>query len=123
MTLGSNDIDRSGRFYDAVLGVVEAKRDFSNDSLIVWGTGEGTVLSIMKPFDGQSASVGNGVMVALKVASADIIDRMHAVAMANGGTDEGAPGPRGRSGDYGYFRDPDGNKICTYCPPVSNNLS
>jgi len=123
VTLGSGDIDRSGQFYDAVLGVIGAKRDYSNDSLIVWGTGKGAVLSIMKPFDGQSASVGNGVMVALKVETADIVERMHAAAMNNGGTDEGAPGPRGRSGEYGYFRDPDGNKICAYCPPASGNLS
>ncbi len=40
------------------------------------------------------------------------MDRLHALALAHGGTDEGAPGPRGDGGFYaGYFRDPDGNKL------------
>lgn len=123
VTLGSNDLERSAEFYDAVLAPIDAKREYSSDALIVWGAGNGAMLSIMKPFDGDKASVGNGVMVALKVASLDVITQMHSIALRNGGVDEGTPGPRGRSGDYGYFRDPDGNKICAYCPPVSNNLS
>ena len=64
------------------------------------------------PFDGNPATVGNGVMVALEARDRDQVDRIHALALANGGSDEGVPGPRGDQGFYaGYFRDPDGNKL------------
>ena len=73
------------------------------------------------PFDGEAATVGNGVMVALEAKSPEQVDAIYATAMAQGGTDEGAPGPRGNDGFYaGYFRDPDGNKLNAFCmvPPA-----
>jgi predicted lactoylglutathione lyase len=67
---------------------------------------------VLTPFDGKPATVGNGVMVALYVDSRAKVDALHARALELGGSDEGAPGPRGDSGFYaGYFRDLDGNKL------------
>jgi predicted lactoylglutathione lyase len=69
---------------------------------------------VCTPFDEQPASVGNGMMVALKAGSPEQVDQIHALALAHGGADEGAPGPRG-PGFYGaYFRDLDGNKLCVF---------
>ena len=72
----------------------------------------------MRPFDGQAASAGNGTMTAFQAASRDIVDKAHAYALAQGGTDEGTPGlrPQYHPNYYGaYFRDPDGNKLCVVC--------
>ena len=72
-------------------------------------------LGVMRPYDGNDATVGNGVMVALVVDSTDKVDALHAKALELGAQDEGAPGPRGE-GFYGaYFRDPDGNKLNFFC--------
>lgn len=69
-----------------------------------------------KPYDGNAATVGNGVMVALVVMTPEQVDAMYAKALELGGTDEGAPGPRGDSGFYAaYFRDLDGNKLNAFC--------
>ena len=66
---------------------------------------------LTRPFDGNAASVGNGVMVALQARDEDQVKRLYEIALANGGTDEGAPGDRGGGFYAGYFRDPDGNKL------------
>ena len=73
----------------------------------------------MTPFDGQAASVGNGngSMVGLVVLEPAQVDRIHAKALALGGKDEGASGPRGEGFYAGYFRDPDGNKLNVFCMP------
>jgi predicted lactoylglutathione lyase len=69
----------------------------------------------MKPFDGQPATVGNGVMVALSGADTAQVQAMHAKALALGGKDEGLPGPRGEGFYAAYFRDLDGNKLAVFC--------
>ena len=65
----------------------------------------------MKPHDGNAATVGNGVMVALAADSREQVDAIYAAAIAAGGADEGAPGERGPGVYAGYFRDLDGNKL------------
>ena len=72
-------------------------------------------VSIAKPFDGNAATVGNGVMVAIAVDTPDKVDALHARALELGGSDEGAPGPRGEQFYAGYFRDLDGNKLNAFC--------
>lgn len=73
-------------------------------------------LAITKPFDGNSATVGNGVMVALAVKTPEQVDALYAKAIELGATDEGPSGPRGDGGFYaGYFRDLDGNKLNFFC--------
>jgi hypothetical protein len=69
------------------------------------------VVSVIEPFDGKPASVGNGVMVALAAGSRAQVDALHRKALELGGQDEGAPGPRGDGFYAGYLRDLDGNKL------------
>ena len=68
-------------------------------------------MSVCFPYDGNAATVGNGVMVALAVDSTEKVDLLHARALELGGTDEGEPGPRGGNFYAAYFRDLDGNKL------------
>jgi predicted lactoylglutathione lyase len=83
------------------------------ETYIAWGTpGGGAGIGLTKPFDGQPATVGNGVMVALEAKDRAQVDRLHAIALEQGGTCEGLPGPRSEGGFYAaYFRDRDGNKL------------
>ena len=116
VTLGSNDIPRAAAFYDELLSVIGAKRMMESDSFVAWSAGEGRPsLSIITPHDGDKASVGNGVMVALVVDSPEQVDALYAKAIELGAKDEGAAGPRGDGGFYiGYFRDLDGNKLSAF---------
>lgn len=120
ITLGTDDLDRSRAFYDALLGEIGASRLMEMDSgFTLYGTGWGQPgLAVTRPHDGQPARAGNGNMVSLVMDSRDKVDRLHARALELGGSDEGAPGVRGEEGDrafYGaYFRDPDGNKLCAF---------
>lgn len=113
VTLGTNDLARGAQFYDALAAELGTARMFEWPGAIAWGNAGGAAgVALTKPFDGQPATVGNGVMVALEAKDAAQVDRLHALALAHGGTCEGAPGPRGDSGFYAaYFRDPDGNKL------------
>ena len=117
VTLGTNDFARATKFYDALFGELGAKRVMESDTFIAWGTSPAApAVSIIKPFDGKTATVGNGVMVALAVDSPKTVQKLHAKALQLGGKDEGAPGPRGDGGFYaGYFRDLDGNKLNAFC--------
>lgn len=112
VTLGTNDFGRAAEFYDALLGSIGAVRVLDMETFIAWGKGPGQpALSITKPFDGNAATVGNGVMVALAMDSKESVNALYAKAMQLGAKDEGAPGPRGGDFYAGYFRDPDGNKL------------
>ena len=117
VTLGTNDLPRAAAFYDALAAHFGVGRMMDTESFIAWGEwGGGAGIAATKPFDGQTATVGNGVMVALEVKTPELVDAIYATAMANGAADEGAPGPRGDEGFYaGYFRDPDGNKLNAFC--------
>ncbi len=117
VTLGSNDFERAKSFYDALLGELGAKQMMSTERMAAWGKEPGTpMLAVCIPFDEQSATVGNGVMVALQMESPEAVARLHAKAMELGASDEGAPGPRGDGGfNGGYFRDLDGNKLLAFC--------
>ena len=112
VTLGTNDLERAAVFYDAIAAEMGTSRMMEWPGAIAWGTpGGGAGIGLTKAFDGQPATVGNGVMVALGAASREQIHRLHEVALANGGTCEGPPGPRGDAFYAAYFRDPDGNKL------------
>ena len=112
VTVGTNDLERSAKFYDALAAEMGTARMMEFDSFIAWGTaGGGAGIAATKPFDGSAASVGNGVMVALEAKDNGQVQRLYDIALANGGSDEGAPGPRGEGFYAGYFRDPDGNKL------------
>ena len=112
VTLGTNDLPRAAAFYDALLAEVGAKRTMEFERGIVWGTAlDKPSLGILKPFDGNPATVGNGVMIALVVDSREMVDRVYKKALELGGKDEGPAGPRGEGFYAGYFRDLDGNKL------------
>jgi catechol 2,3-dioxygenase-like lactoylglutathione lyase family enzyme len=115
-TLGTNQFDEAARFYDELLAVLGAGRVFESDRFIAWGTSmTSPAVSIAMPYDGKPATVGNGVMIALAVDAPEKVDAVHAKALELGGTDEGAPGPRGEQFYAGYFRDLDGNKLNAFC--------
>jgi catechol 2,3-dioxygenase-like lactoylglutathione lyase family enzyme len=112
VTLGTNDLARAAAFYDTLLAELGAKRLMEFGRGIAWGVSwDKASLGITTPFDGQPATVGNGVMVALACGSKEVVDRVHRKALELGATDEGAVGPRGDGFYAGYFRDLDGNKL------------
>ncbi len=112
VTLGTNDLGRAAVFYDAIAQEMGVGRMMEFDTFIAWGVeGGGAGIGITKPFDGNAATVGNGVMVALAAKDQEQVDRLYAIALSQGGTCEGAPGPRGEGFYAGYFRDLDGNKL------------
>ena len=117
VTLGTNDIERAAVFYDALFADLGAGRFMEMDGFIAWAVTPGTpAVAVIHPADGNPATVGNGVMVALLVDTPEKVDAIHKHALELGGKDEGAPGPRGDGGFYGgYFRDLDGNKLNAFC--------
>ena len=78
-------------------------------------TGGGAGIGLTYPWDKNPATVGNGTMVALEAKDRDQVQRLYRIAMVEGGTDEGPPGPRGEGFYAAYFRDLDGNKLNAFC--------
>jgi len=120
--IGIGDFDIAYAFYAALAAELGLKPVMHHPSVPVaaWGGAEGKRpnLFIGRPFDKQPMAPGNGGMVAFEATDRAIVDRCHALALAHGGTDEGAPGLRAyyHPNYYGaYFRDPDGNKLCVVC--------
>jgi hypothetical protein len=116
VTLGTNRYDEAAKFYDELFAVIGAGRVLESDTFIAWSTGpKMPAISITRPYDGNNATVGNGVMVAITAGSPDKVDALYAKALELGGADEGAPGVRGENFYAGYFRDLDGNKLNAFC--------
>ena len=113
--IGTNNLDKSKAFYDAVLGTLGVPAGVVDRHRIFWRTPAG-VFSVSLPIDGQPATLGNGSTIGFACASAEQADAWHAAGLANGGTTcEDPPGVReGANGKLylAYLRDPDGNKIC-----------
>jgi catechol 2,3-dioxygenase-like lactoylglutathione lyase family enzyme len=120
VTVGTNDIDRARGFYDSLMPVLGAGRMMEfGENFTMYGTSMGKpALAVCKPYDGNSASAGNGNMASIACDSRARVDSLYAKAMELGGSDEGPPGVRGDEGPqafYGaYFRDLDGNKLCAF---------
>ena len=112
VTLGTNDLVRGAKFYDAIAKELGTERMMETERFIDWGKpGVGAGFGLTLPFDGKAASVGNGVMVALEAKDQAQVDRIYRLALSLGAKDEGAPGARGEGFYAGYFRDLDGNKL------------
>ena len=95
-----------------MFGSIGESRIMEIDNFVVWGTSmEQPGFSITRPFDGNPATVGNGVMIAILMPSKEAVGAFYAKAMELGAADEGAPGDRGDGFYAGYFRDLDGNKL------------
>jgi catechol 2,3-dioxygenase-like lactoylglutathione lyase family enzyme len=115
LTLGTNDLARAARFYDATLAPLGFVRRATEKDEVGYGLPDDrrTRIWITQPYDGKPATTGNGTMPAFVATSEDAVRDFHKAALAHGGTDEGAPGPRpyGPSFYACYVRDPDGNKL------------
>ena len=118
--LGSNDLERSKRFYDAVLGVLGAGEPLRNVAASghtrLFYRHNGSTLAISEPINDEPASFANGGTIAFKCDTPERVQQFHDVAVAHGGTSiEEPPGLREHSlGNFhlAYVRDPDGNKLC-----------
>lgn len=112
--LGTNDFDRATGFYDALLGEFGGKRLMPTPNGLIYRLGNGAMIMVTRPYNGEAASVGNGGMVAIQVDNDEQVAQLHAKALSLGATCEGAPGPRGAFGNFAYFRDLDGNKLAAF---------
>ena len=116
VTLGTNKFDDAARFYDELFASIGASRMMEADTFIAWSSAPtGPWVSIIRPYDGNPATVGNGVMVAIAMDTRKKVDAFHAKALELGAADEGAPGIRFGNFYAGYFRDLDGNKLNAFC--------
>ena len=121
--LGTNNLSESIEFYDRVMPVLGYARECTGDTFAGYGKKEniGTganCLWIGNPLNGKPASSGNGVNIALLAATRDQVNKFYAIALDNGGQDEGAPGIRGEAHPNfyaAYTRDPSGNKLVVVC--------
>lgn len=130
VTIGTNDTTTAFGFYDEVLSLLGVSRLCElGDKGALFGSSDPQnpqMIAVMKPYDGNDATVGNGMMVALAADKPGSVDAVHARALKLGGTNEGDPGVRNIADLYpdvpdlalyiAYFRDLDGNKIAVCCP-------
>jgi catechol 2,3-dioxygenase-like lactoylglutathione lyase family enzyme len=123
VTLGTDDVIRARTFYDATLATIGMTRSVESQDEIGYGdatppeTGRARHFFVTKPYLKAPASWGNGTMIAFAAPSRGSVDAFHKAALANGGTDEGAPGVRPYHANFYacYVRDPDGNKLSAVC--------
>lgn len=110
--IGVNDKEKALPFYDAVFAELGGKRVFNNDRLQFWSNGQGPMIAVGSPYDGEAAHSGNGIMPALAAPDRETVDKVYAAALAAGGSCDGEPGERMPTFYGAYFRDPEGNKMC-----------
>ena len=114
--VGTNDLDKSSRFYDQVLANLGMKRVTVTERYIAYSHSSGDdslKFYITKPQNKENATAGNGTMVALSAETKEAVDKFHKIALENGAVDEGKPGLRSDGNYYSYIRDLDGNKIAS----------
>ena len=121
IVVGCNDPEEAVAFYDATFSAlgIEGQR---HDRGAHYGTYEGGFFSVGTPRDGEPATHANGGTIGLGAPDQSAVDAWHAAGLANGGSDEGAPGRRDMPDAklYGaYLRDPVGNKLCAFTTNVS----
>ena len=123
--VGTNDIERSKRFYDAVLGMLGAGEPIRNEAptghVRLFYRHEGNSFCVSEPINGEQATAANGGTIGFKCSSPEQVREFHDIAVQHGGVSiEAPPGPR--DGGMGtlhlaYVRDPDGNKLCALHRP------
>ena len=114
--VGTNDLDKSSKFYDQVLANLGMKRVTVTERYIAYSHSsgdDGLKFYITKPQNKDNATAGNGTMVALSAETKEAVDKFHKIALENGALDEGKPGLRSDGNYYSYIRDLDGNKIAS----------
>lgn len=118
-TVGTNDLARAGRFYDALLPFLGYRRQKEAPGEIGYGADDDVRCRfwVVEPFNREPAAFGNGVTIALVAPTRAAVDAFHAAALAQGGTDEGAPGLRPFHASFyaAFIRDHDGNKLAAVC--------
>jgi catechol 2,3-dioxygenase-like lactoylglutathione lyase family enzyme len=123
--IGSNDIERSKRFYDAVLGTLGAGEPLRNVAktghVRLFYRHNGSTFCITQPINGESATCANGSTLGFKCDSPEQVKQFHDAAIAQGGKSIEEP-PGLRDGNLGplylaYVRDPDGHKLCAIYRP------
>ena len=118
VVLGTNNLSNAMKFYDAALGALGLKSLglLTKDNYAMYGV-DTMEFAICTPADGNPATHANGATISFAAPTRDAVHKFHEAGLANGGTDEGEPGPRNftPTAYAAYLRDPDGNKICTYC--------
>ena len=115
--VGTNDLDRANKFYSAALGALGVKNlGQLSSTATLYGVNAPEFL-VGKPGNGLPSTYANGGTIGFTAPSRAAVRDFHAAGLANGGKDEGAPGPRAftPTAYAAYLRDPDGNKICAYC--------
>lgn len=118
LCISAHDLTASKAFYDAALGAlgIQSVGQVSPKACL-YASDTGKIL-VTLPANGEAATYANGGTIGFAAPDAATVDAFHAAGLANGGTDEGAPGrrPNAPGNAYGaYLRDPVGNKICAYC--------
>ena len=119
--VGTNDLENAGAFYDNILATIGMSRVVVTPEEIGYAAADGVVtFFVVKPYDKKPASFGNGTQVMFYAPDQDAVQKFHEAAIKNGGSDEGAPGPRDYSEGYfgAYVRDIDGNKLHVAIRPV-----
>ena len=114
--VGTNNLDNAIKFYDALLQVIDLKRTVTNEKYAGYSSKKeaGDIeFYVTNPVNKEKATYGNGTQISFVLKSKETVDKFYNLGIKLGGKDEGAPGIR--SGDYYcYFRDLDGNKICSF---------
>ena len=119
--LGTNDLQKSSKFYDAVFEPLKLTKIITTDRYIGYGHSNKpneVKFYITKPKNEEPATFGNGTMLAFLAASKEAVNKFHAIALTQGAVNEGLPGLRDDGNYYAYVRDPNGNKISATC--ISN---
>lgn len=124
ITVGANDVRRSGHFYTAILTPLGYEKKEATDAVeftlpeVPDRVGGPGAVYVKKPYDGKEATVGNGSMTAFQAETHEMVRNLHAAGLEAGGSDEGVPGFREEYSDnfyVGYLRDPLGNKVAIFC--------
>ena len=114
-SLGTNDLEASAAFYEPIAQMLGHARMMASDRTVFWGTpGQGAMFCVIKPYDEQPATNGNGTMFGFAAQSPEQVRAIYDYALANGGSDEGPPGQRSEQFYGAYVRDPEGNKLVAY---------
>jgi len=117
VTVGMNDYSEAKAFYDAVLAELDLSLVTAvENERLMYGKDNKPEFIVLKTFNGETATYGNGVTIGLQAPGPAAVDAFHAAALANGGSCEGPPGPRDMAPGIhaAYVRDPIGNKLCVF---------
>lgn len=120
VVVGTNDLEKSRPFYDAVLAPFGLRRLMDMEGRSIWGAGKPEFI-VTKPINGEPAASANGGTIGFAAATQEVVDQFHAAGLAAGGTCDGKPGLRPMApGLYAaYVRDPDGNKLRALHQPAA----